>query len=183
MNALVNDQLGRLRGIFGDPRTANLFKKWAGRPARFARYTSRTPYAGVRTRKADQRKLKPFEEFYVDIERKAKGAASEEQQQAERLLKELKKRGKWPAKSDLVAITLPDDVELIARYEVQATPPDLLHQAPRARRATVRIGWRRILGQTLLLLSMTAALRASRYQGATRILLVSSSFFEQRLVK
>jgi hypothetical protein len=37
MNALVNDQLGRLRGIFGDPRTVALFKKWARRPARFAR--------------------------------------------------------------------------------------------------------------------------------------------------
>ena len=81
MNALVNDQLGRLRGIFGDPRTANLFKKWAGRPARFARYTSRTPYAGVRTRKADQRKLKAFEEFYVDIERKANGTPSDEQKE------------------------------------------------------------------------------------------------------
>jgi ATP-dependent helicase YprA (DUF1998 family) len=146
MNALVNDQLGRLRAIFGDPRTAALFKKWCGRPPRFARYTSRTPYAGVRSRKNDQRKLKAFEEFYVDIERQARGPASDEQTQAASLLAELKKRGKWPAKPDLVAwygdrgeawqdkktekfkraITLPDDVELITRSEVQAAPPDLL---------------------------------------------------------
>jgi ATP-dependent helicase YprA (DUF1998 family) len=45
MNALVNDQLGRLRTMFGDPRTIALFEKWAKRPALFARYTSRTPYA------------------------------------------------------------------------------------------------------------------------------------------
>src|ERR1019366_6826415 len=48
MNALVNDQLGRLRSLFADPRTVTLFKEWAGRPPRFARYTSRTPYAGIR---------------------------------------------------------------------------------------------------------------------------------------
>src|SRR5207244_2791418 len=45
MNALVNDQLGRLRSLFGDARIVALFKGWAGRPPRFARYTSRTPYA------------------------------------------------------------------------------------------------------------------------------------------
>jgi ATP-dependent helicase YprA (DUF1998 family) len=146
MNALVNDQLGRLRAIFGDPRTSSLFKKWAKRPARFARYTSRTPYAGVRTRDKDQRKLKAFGDFYVDIERLARSPASDEQIEAERLLYELKKRGKWPAKPDLVAwygergddwqdrkteefrraVTLPDDVELITRGEVQDAPPDLL---------------------------------------------------------
>jgi ATP-dependent helicase YprA (DUF1998 family) len=146
MNALVNDQLGRLRAIFGDPRIVGLFKKWAQRPPRFARYTSRTPYAGVRTRDKDQRKLRAFEDFYVDIQRQAQGPASDEQKQAESLLNELKKRGKWPAKPDLVAwygdkgtdwqdrktkafrraVTLPDDVELITRSEIQAAPPDLL---------------------------------------------------------
>ena len=62
------------------------------------------------------------------------------------LLDQLKARGKWPAKPDLLAwfgdkgtewqdrktkefrraVTLPDDVELITRHEVQAAPPDLL---------------------------------------------------------
>jgi ATP-dependent helicase YprA (DUF1998 family) len=63
MNALVNDQLGRLRSLFGDPRTVRLFKQWAQRPARFARYTSRTPYAGIRTRDKDSRKLRAFDDF------------------------------------------------------------------------------------------------------------------------
>ena len=57
MNALVNDQLGRLRGLFGDPRLVSLFNSWAGRPPRFGRYTSRTPYAGVRTSQKDSAKL------------------------------------------------------------------------------------------------------------------------------
>jgi len=146
MNALVNDQLGRLRSLFGDPRIESLFIKWAGRPPRFARYTSRTPYAGVRTAERDAHKLKAFEEFYVQIERHAQGVASEEQQIAEMLRDQLKARGKWPGKPDLAswfgekgtgwqdrktrafrrAVTLPGDVELVTRQEVQTSPPDLL---------------------------------------------------------
>ena len=76
MNALVNDQLGRLRSLFGDPRLVQFFSKWAGRPPRFARYTSRTPYAGIRTTKKDSVKLRAFEEFYVDIQRRAAGPES-----------------------------------------------------------------------------------------------------------
>jgi len=37
MNALVNDQLGRIRLLFGDERISGYFKELAGRPARFAR--------------------------------------------------------------------------------------------------------------------------------------------------
>src|SRR6266436_2885775 len=36
MNALVNDQLGRLRLLFGDTRVVGKFVDWGGRPARFA---------------------------------------------------------------------------------------------------------------------------------------------------
>ena len=146
MNALVNDQLGRLRSLFGDPRIVKLFNEWAQRPPRFARYTSRTPYAGVRTRERDSRKLKAFDDFYVEIQRQAQGTASEEQAQAKTLLDQLKGRGKWPAKPDLPAwfgdkgtewqdrktgvfrraVTLSHDVELVTRHEVQVAPPDLL---------------------------------------------------------
>ena len=146
MNALVNDQLGRLRGLFGDPRIVKLFRKWADRPPRFARYTSRTPYAGVRTAKQDSRRLKSFDEFYADIQRRAQSGEPEAQEKTQRLLQGLKEHGKWPAKPDLAAwlgkkgsqwqnsktgefqraITLPDDSELLTRHEVQAAPPDLL---------------------------------------------------------
>ena len=80
-----------------------LFQKWADRPARFARYTSRTPYAGIRTREKDSVKLKAFDDFYVEIQRLAQGPVSDEQKQAKALLQELKARGKWPAKPDLLA--------------------------------------------------------------------------------
>ena len=97
MNALVNDQLGRLRALFGDPRLVNLFKNWAGRPPRFARYTSRTPYAGIRTPQKDTVKLKSFDDFYANIERQAKDDERENQNDAQQLLIALKERGKWPA--------------------------------------------------------------------------------------
>ena len=146
MNALVNDQLGRLRSLFGDPRIIKLFKSWSGRPPRFARYTSRTPYAGIRTREKDSRKLKSFEDFYADIQRRTKFGEPKEREKAQRLLQDLKEHGKWPAKPDLVAwlgekgsrwqnsttgefqraVTMPDDSELLTRHEVQMAPPDLL---------------------------------------------------------
>ncbi len=103
MNALVNDQLGRLRALFGDPRIVELFMKWAGRPlaSRATQAAPRMP--GVRTSESDQRKLQPFEKYYVDTERLAKGEPSEQQEDALRLLRQLKARGKWPSKPDLAA--------------------------------------------------------------------------------
>jgi hypothetical protein len=146
MNALVNDQLGRLRLLFGDPRVADKFVTWAGRPARFARYTSRTLYPGVRTAQKDQERLAPLEKYYVRNLELANGTSSPEQEAAKKLVTQLQKRGKWPAKPDLPAwygsrgsrwrdprtgkfmrcVTQPDDPELITRHEVQQAPPDIL---------------------------------------------------------
>ena len=67
MNALVNDQLGRMRLLFGDDRIAGTFKSWSGRPVRFARYTSRTLYPGVRHPQKDQSKLKPIAPAIKDL--------------------------------------------------------------------------------------------------------------------
>ena len=67
MNALVNDQLGRLRLLFGDPRLVKLFLDWSERPIRFARYTSRTLYPGVRDEKKDQirsNKIKAYKKIF-----------------------------------------------------------------------------------------------------------------------
>ena len=46
MNALVNDQLGRLRVLFGDNSVARWFTDQGGRPMKFARYTGRSLYPG-----------------------------------------------------------------------------------------------------------------------------------------
>lgn len=146
MNALVNDQLGRLRLLLGDDRVTKQFDEWAGRPVRFARYTSRTLYPGVRTAKKDQVRLKSLERYYIALLDEAAKNGSPRQKRAQALIQELKSRGKWPAKPDLRAwygasgqlwqnpqtgefqraIMLPDDPELLTRHEVLNWPPDIL---------------------------------------------------------
>ena len=146
MNALVNDQLGRLRLMFADRRISDKFMMWSGRPARFARYTSRTLYPGVRDSKKDQTRLAPIRDYYISNLETARGPASPQQVTAEALVRELQERGKWPAKPDLIrwygqkgqrwqdrrtgefqrCVTLPEDPELFTRHEVQVAPPDIL---------------------------------------------------------
>ena len=151
MNALVNDQLGRLRLLFGNPDVVNLFQAWAGRPAHFARYTSRTPYAGVRTSNKDSTRLSSIGDFFAEIETAARRHQSgrphiaEEDARAAKLFESLGVKGKWPAKESVAswfgnpgsrwqdregafqrAILGPRDAELLTRHEVQETPPDLL---------------------------------------------------------
>jgi ATP-dependent helicase YprA (DUF1998 family) len=146
MNALVNDQLGRLRLMFGDPIVREFYSSRGGRPARFARYTSRTLYPGVRTSKKDSTRLRAIERFYVSILQKAaESPPSPEQERAARLLTELRSRGKWPSKPDLAAwygksgqhwqdkhgefvraVMRPEDPELFTRHEVLANAPDIL---------------------------------------------------------
>ncbi len=143
MNALVNDQLGRLRTMFGDPRTIALFEKWAKRPALFARYTSRTPYAGLRSSRKDGNRLASIGEFFGQIEdakrRYAQDQSSDEDRRASDLFAALQKRGKWPAKESVSdwlgkaptpwvkrANRRPHDAELLTRHEVHVSPPDLL---------------------------------------------------------
>ncbi len=145
MNALVNDQLGRLRLLLGNRSVTSWFQERIGRPARFARYTSRTLYPGVRTGKRDQMRLKPLGKYYVRMLASATDPSSPRQEKDAALLKELSDRGKWPSKPDLLrwygpdgsrwqdaqgnfrrCTTLPGDSELLTRHEVLANPPDVL---------------------------------------------------------
>lgn len=145
MNALVNDQLGRLRLIVGDEKVAGRFSMWSGRPARFARYTSRTPYPGVRTTKKDQERLRSFGDFYVDLINRATDPDDPDSAAAAELVESLQSRGKWPAKPDIKswygqpgqrwqdkegnfqrAVTQAADPELVTRHEVLEHPPDVL---------------------------------------------------------
>ncbi|MDI6879227.1 MAG: DEAD/DEAH box helicase [Desulfitobacteriaceae bacterium] len=145
MNALVNDQLGRIRKLFGDERVADLLKSGRKRPVRFGSYTGHTPYPGKRLGFKDSRHIKPmFEDFYL------KYINNEEK------VAQLKGKGKWPSK-DLIRFygaykseektymsgkktgrkyhaqnwnqrlnTQPGDRELLTRHEMQSTCPDIL---------------------------------------------------------
>lgn len=127
MNSLVSDQVSRLRRMYGDPRVTSYLKENYGRHIRFGMYTSRTPYPGPRTSKRDQKYIKEILDYYIQISEKTP-----------ELMKELKDRGRWPAK-DLEAfyakdkrfwkdrlVTSTDDTELFTRHEMQVNAPDLL---------------------------------------------------------
>ena len=147
MNALVNDQLGRVRRLLGDDDVAAAFTAAAGRPAIFGQYTGRTPFAGHRTFDGkDATRIKSFGDFYIDtVEEKVRAGDAG----ATRLKQALLERGRWPAKKDLVRWygtkgthwdkrlhPHPDDRELVARHEFygyqapggerHGGPPDVL---------------------------------------------------------
>lgn len=148
MNALVNDQLGRLRVLFGGNDVSRWFAERGGRPMKFARYTGKSLYPG--RRKEDTAKhwsrLKEPLEFFTKLEDQA---ASDLEARA--LIAELRKRGKWPAKPSsspdredgvsrwlgagkwkdehgvwIRAVERAEDPELFLRHEAQEGVPDLL---------------------------------------------------------
>ena len=147
MNALVNDQLGRLRVLFGDNVVARWFEDYGGRPMKFARYTGRTLYPGRRLENTDKHRdrLQSLK-FYLELEDRAAGDPD-----AKSLIAELRRRGKWPAKPPsspdqedgvsswygsgrwkdrddnwLRTIERREDPELFLRHEAQEGVPDLL---------------------------------------------------------
>jgi ATP-dependent helicase YprA (DUF1998 family) len=156
MNALVNDQLGRLRLLLGDPRVRDLFKAAGGRPAKFARYTGRTLFPGHVPEDPRQlsRKLRPLS-FYMNLlaRETQKDLSEEERRATTELILALQRRGRWPAKADLArwywgsnrrryfseegeqspkektlarTVEMTDDAELLLRHEVHTKVPDLL---------------------------------------------------------
>jgi ATP-dependent helicase YprA (DUF1998 family) len=116
MNALVNDQMSRLRRLLGSLTIAQSLRRANGYRSTFGMYTGRTPYPGA----YDQRRTKKevgqwIDDYFVRYEPQRK---------------RLEEEGKWPAK-DLSTFrktfeTSPDDSELLTRHEMHSRPPDVL---------------------------------------------------------
>jgi len=148
MNALVNDQLGRLRTLFGSDEVAGWFIEQAGRPMKFARYTGKALYPGARCEDTARhsRKLQSLR-FYTTLEAQAREGDTE----SLALIAALRDRGKWPSKpgsspgyedgmSDWLGtgrwknasgqwqrtVERASDPELLIRQECHEAPPDLL---------------------------------------------------------
>lgn len=120
MNALVSDQLGRMRKIIGNPKFHELLcKDGAVRRARFGMYTGRTPYAGKNDEDKNKQLAGLIRKNYINSG----------------VYEELLKIGRIPAK-DLekfvqnlsigVQQTEPEDTELYTRGEMQKICPDIL---------------------------------------------------------
>ena len=131
MNALVSDQVSRLRKMIGDPdkKFVNIFRDICGGDARrpqFGMYTGRTPYPGVQPSQEQDRKLEKT------LKRMSIPQSDDENEFFSHLLKE----GKIPAKADMSQflkklhdsrhIPDDDDAELITRFEMQQFCPDIL---------------------------------------------------------
>lgn len=126
MNALVSDQMTRLRRLFGDDRVKSKFQDASGRNVQFGMYTSRTPYAGEASAQKDRFQLNSILDYYINLE-----------QTHPDKVEKMKERGKWPEK-DLKAFRnskknnrdryhgLVTDAELFTRHEMQEFPPDIL---------------------------------------------------------
>lgn len=129
MNALVSDQVSRLRRLLGDPeeKFVSIFRKYSGSQTRrpqFGMYTGRTPYPGPEPRKQEDQQLVKTLSRLVET--------GEENPYLDLLQQE----GKIPAKKDLAAFlaqvkegvhsTDPEDTELITRFEMRNCCPDIL---------------------------------------------------------
>lgn len=131
MNALVSDQVARLRRLIGDKegKFLEIFTNTCGdvRRPQFGMYTGRTPYPGMEPNKAQDRRLEKI------LFRMTKEGMSISER---KFYEELEKNGKVPAKDDMYAFLqklhnsehFPDDndAELITRFEMQKVTPDIL---------------------------------------------------------
>ena len=131
MNALVSDQVSRLRRMIGDPdkKFIKIFRNICGdevRRPQFGMYTGRTPYPGVQPSTEQDRKLEKT------LARMSFPQSDSEKEFFNHLLKE----GKIPAKADMDQflqglhesrhIPNDEDAELITRFEMQQFCPDIL---------------------------------------------------------
>lgn len=131
MNALVSDQVSRLRRMIGDPdkKFIKIFRSTCGdsvRRPQFGMYTGRTPYPGAQPSTEQDRKLEKT------LARMSFPQSDSEKEFFNQLLKE----GKIPAKADMNQflqglhesrhIPNDEDAELITRFEMQQFCPDIL---------------------------------------------------------
>lgn len=127
MNALVSDQMGRLRKMIGNEKNGfhDIIHKIApgSRIPQFGMYTGRTPYPG--------------ENDFAENVKYAKTIRRDILEQSPEVQEKLKELGKYPSKADLKSfadrledpsaiLTDPNDAELVTRYEMQMFCPDIL---------------------------------------------------------
>ena len=127
MNALVSDQMGRLRKMIGNGKNGfhDIIHKIApgSRVPQFGMYTGRTPYPGENN---FDENVKYAETIRKDILKQSKEVQDK-----------LRELGKYPSKVDFesfadrleeqgAVLTDPNDAELVTRYEMQMFCPDIL---------------------------------------------------------
>ena len=131
MNALVSDQVSRLRRLISDPKDkfVEVFRKYCGSECRrpqFGMYTGRTAYPGEEPSSSQDKQLAKT------LSRMTNPKTGDEK----KFLDDLQREGKIPAKHNMAEylerlkqsrhIPDPEDAELITRFEMQQFCPDIL---------------------------------------------------------
>ncbi|MDR0390694.1 MAG: DEAD/DEAH box helicase, partial [Planctomycetaceae bacterium] len=105
MNALVNDQLGRLRKLFGSKQCFDLFVKQSSRPVKFGRYTGRTLFPGHCPKIDDKNfsaklsaKLNGLQFYYNIADRALNHEDDKVRKKTTDVLNKLIEKGKFPIK-------------------------------------------------------------------------------------
>ena len=132
MNALVSDQVSRLRRLMGDRegKFETIFHEICGnvRRPQFGMYTGRTPYPGTESSRGEDKKVsKTFEPMLIQPD-----DTDSEKEFKEKMYED----GRVPAKKDLSVFIErlsrgdhtpdPRDAELVTRFEMQKCTPDIL---------------------------------------------------------
>lgn len=142
MNALVSDQVGRLRKMIGDPdgRFKEVFESQTHnqftRIPQFGMYTGRTPYPGPKDIEQDKKLADTLEKDLLVHKRNAESEDGSIPLHKREVYKKIVSLGKYPAKINLEEYisqlregkhyTHPNDAELITRQEIQQLCPDIL---------------------------------------------------------
>lgn len=138
MNALVSDQISRLRSIIGDRNNKfiELLHKFSpnSRRPQFGMYTGRTPYAGDKlSKKTNSDIANSYKNSYLI----ANGLSDEQKEEQRKDIEGLKRINKYPSKNmeklvsylendELEHYDSSEDAELLLRYEMQHNTPDIL---------------------------------------------------------
>lgn len=131
MNALVSDQVSRLRRLIGDSKGefAKIFRNYCGENCRrpqFGMYTGRTAYPGEEPNRSQDKQLA----------KTLSSMTNPKSEEDSEFLENLRKEGKIPSKYNMERYLerlnqgrhIPDseDAELITRFEMQQFCPDIL---------------------------------------------------------
>jgi ATP-dependent helicase YprA (DUF1998 family) len=123
MNALVSDQLSRLRRTLGRPESAIIIERAFGRTVQFGMYTGRTPYHGQYNPDKNDRYVRPLVKFYAELQTRP-------DPRGQALFRALGERGRIPSKNlagflgerndprESKYRTQPGDRELLTRQEM-----------------------------------------------------------------
>ena len=131
MNALVADQLSRMRSLFGNQQGADVLEDYMNRRVQFGMYTSRTPYHGEYDTDKNDTRLQPIINRYLELKRE-RGELYDELHEKGRIpAKELEGFRNYGARKETQFRTQPGDRELLTRQEMHSPneyggTPDLL---------------------------------------------------------